>query len=251
MMRASRLQLVKVKKPLLHVRLHKGLLALLVLFCVSILLGLGADLFVRASSKSQIVTSAEEIGETDADCILVLGCLVRRDGSPSDMLADRLDAGIELYKSGKAPKLLMSGDHGRIEYDEVNAMKGYALRQGVCSEDVFMDHAGFSTYDSLYRAKEVFGAKKILIVSQGYHLYRALYIAKRLGIEAKGVCADQRSYGGQRARDMREILARGKDFVGCIFDVKPRYLGERISLSQSGNLTNDASTEVFLEDTSS
>ena len=127
MMRASRLQLVKVKKPLLHVRLHKGLLALLVLFCVSILLGLGADLFVRASSKSQIVTSAEEIGETDADCILVLGCLVRRDGSPSDMLADRLDAGIELYKSGKAPKLLMSGDHGRIEYDEVNAMKGYAV----------------------------------------------------------------------------------------------------------------------------
>ena len=83
----------------------------------------------------------------------------------------------------------MSGDHGRVSYDEVNTMKDYAINDGIPSDDIFMDHAGFSTYDSMYRAKEIFGVKKIVIVSQKYHLTRALYIAKKLGIEAYGVSA--------------------------------------------------------------
>jgi len=155
------------------------------------------------------------------------------------MLADRLDVAIDAYKAGGAPKLLMSGDHGRKEYDEVNVMKDYAIAEGVPSEDVFMDHAGFSTYESIYRARDVFLAERVLIVTQGYHLYRALYVARSLGLEAEGVAADLRPYRGQRYYDLREVLARCKDFAMCIFKPLPTYLGEAIPVSGSGDLTND------------
>ena len=149
----------------------------------------------------------------DADCIIVLGCLVKSNGEPSDMLFDRLERGVEIYTLDGAPKILMSGDHGRAEYDEVGAMKEYAVSAGVPSEDVFLDHAGFSTYESMYRAKEIFGVQKAIIVTQGYHLYRALYIAESFGIEAYGVASDQRTYVNQIFRDVREALARGDKFL--------------------------------------
>ncbi len=125
-------------------------------------------------------------GGAEAGCGLYSGAGLQgaEDGSPSLMLADRLEKGIELYESGASARLLMSGDHGRSEYDEVNTMKAFAVEQGVPSEAVFMDHAGFSTYDSIYRAKDVFQAEKIIVVSQEYHLSRALYIAERLGLDA-------------------------------------------------------------------
>ena len=155
------------------------------------------------------------------------------------MLRDRLVRGVELYELGAAPKLLMSGDHGRKDYDEVNTMKAYAIGEGIPSSDVFMDHAGFSTYESMYRAKEVFAADKIIIVSQEYHLYRALYIADKLGLEAYGVAADGDNYGGQTYREIREILARVKDAVYTVFKPKPTYLGDVIPVSGNGDLTND------------
>ena len=133
----------------------------------------------------------------------------------------------------------MSGDHGRAEYDEVNTMKNYAIEKGVKSEDIFMDHAGFSTYESIYRAKEIFKAKKVVIVTQKYHLYRALYIAKQLDLEAYGVGADPRQYVGATYREIREILARDKDFIKCIFKPTPTYLGETIPVSGNGDATND------------
>ena len=118
-------------------------------------------------------------------------------------------------------------------------MKDYAILHGVPSEDIFMDHAGFSTYDSIYRAKEIFGVDKMVIVSQEYHLYRALYIAKTLGIEAYGVNADKKEYKGQWYRELREILARNKDIVKTIFKPEPIYLGDKILISGDGNITND------------
>ena len=136
-------------------------------------------------------------------------------------------------------KLLMSGDHGRVEYDEVNAMKQYAVDRNVSSEDVFMDHAGFSTYETVYRAKEIFGCESVIIVTQEYHLYRALYIAERLGLEAYGVATDGYDYPGQTLREMREILARNKDFLTGIIKPKPTYLGEVISIDGNGDVTND------------
>jgi len=181
----------------------------------------------------------DSLREKGADCILVLGAKVKRDGSPSYMLKDRLDAGIALYQSGAAPKLLMSGDHGRVQYDEVNRMKQYAIDRGVPSRDVFMDHAGFSTYESMYRARDVFQVQRALVVTQEYHLYRALYDGKQLGLEVWGVPAKKIRYGGQRRRDIREILAMNKDILFCLVRPEPKYLGEAIPVSGDGDLTND------------
>ena len=198
----------------------------------------GINLYVKQSTKNQIITNEDYYDFKDIDCILVLGAGIWGN-RPSHMLEDRLLAGIELYKNGIAPKIIMSGDHGREEYDEVNVMKEFAIQKGVPSEDIFMDHAGFSSYESIYRAKEIFKTKKVIIVTQEYHLYRALYIANSLGLEAYGVGADPRQYVGETYRELREILARNKDFVKCIFKPEPTYLGESIPVSGSGDVTND------------
>ena len=194
---------------------------------------------VKSISSKKII-SPEKITEiNNADCIIILGCGVKFNGQPSMMLADRLERGIDLYKQGVAPKIIMSGDHGQIEYDEVNTMKQFAIDKNIPSEDIFMDHAGFSTYESMYRAKEIFKAQSIVIVSQEYHLYRAIYLAEKLGIEAYGVNADYRLYGGEKYREAREILARFKDFFKTVFKPEPTYLGETIPVSGNGNITND------------
>lgn len=193
--------------------------------------------YVVLSTKKKILSIDQAAQLQNVDCILVLGCGVHPDGTPSAMLEDRLKQAITLYNSKTAPKLLMSGDHGQESYDEVNTMRKYAMDVGVPSEDIFMDHAGFSTYESIYRARDIFQARKIIIVTQEYHLHRALHIAQALGVEAYGVSADLRSYGGQFYRDVREILARNKDFVTGIFKPKPTYLGETIPVWGDGNLT--------------
>ena len=195
--------------------------------------------YVKSVAKERIVTVEETATLEDVDCIIVLGCQVRDDGTLSHMLRDRLMRGLEVYHAGATPKLLMSGDHGRKEYDEVNAMKQYAIENGVPSEHVFMDHAGFSTYETVYRAKEIFEADKVIIITQEYHLYRALYIADKLGLEAYGVSADLNKYVGQSMRDFREILARCKDWAMCIFKPEPTYLGESIPVNGNGDVTND------------
>lgn len=195
------------------------------------------DIIVVSSAKDRIITADEAAELENTDCVLVLGAGVR-DGSPTPMLRDRLITGISLYESGAAPKIIMSGDHGREDYDEVNVMKSYAVENGVPDSDVFMDHAGFSTYDSIYRAKAVFEADNIIIVTQKYHLYRALYIADKLGVNAVGVSADLDDYSGQLKRDLREIAARDKDFFSCLFKPEPKYLGEKIPVSGDGNITD-------------
>ena len=225
--------------------LKKVLCILLILAVTGAAAIFGIDIGVRNSTQGRILTEAEAAELTDVDCIVVLGCLVHSDGDPSDMLEDRLKQGVALYNLGAAPKLLMSGDHGRVDYDEVDAMKHYAVDAGIPSEDVFMDHAGFSTYETIYRAKAVFGADKILIVTQEYHLYRALYIAAELDIEAYGVSSDYRRYANQSSRDMREVLARVKDFGMCLFKPEPTYLGETIPISGNGELTHDENSNFY------
>ena len=194
---------------------------------------------VVSTTRDRILSPQEAAELSDVDCILVLGCLVKNNGVPSDMLSDRLRRGVELYDLGASEKLLMSGDHGREEYDEVSAMKAYALDAGIASSDVFMDHAGFSTYESMYRARDVFCAKKVIIVTQEYHLYRAIYVARMLGLDAYGVSADYRGYTNQWVRDLREVLARVKDMGTAIFQPEPTYLGETVPVWGDGDLTND------------
>lgn len=199
----------------------------------------GINLYMKGKVSDKIVT-IEEAKDLDADCIIVLGAGIRANGSPTWMLEDRIIVGDKLYQENAAKKIIMSGDHGREEHDEVNSMKNYAMNEGVPSEDIFMDHAGFETYDSLYRAKEVFGAKKVIIVTQKYHLYRSLYIAQSLGLDACGVDSELRFYSKKMAYwQFREWLARVKSFVKCITKPEPTYLGEAIDLQASGDVTND------------
>lgn len=210
-----------------------ALIIVLVLIIVFII-----NFFVIFKTKEQILESLESFDKDDVDCILVLGAGVR-NGQPTHMLEDRLLTAIECYNKKLAPKIIMSGDHGQANYDEVNVMKNFAIDKGVPSTDIFMDHAGFSSYESIYRAKEIFGAKKIIVITQKYHLYRSLYIANSLGLEAYGVKADLRKYIGQSYRELREIIARDKDCIKCIFKPKSKYLGETIPVNGDGDITND------------
>ena len=214
-------------------------ISLLVLCVVSVVTLFSINAYVKGSTKDMIISSQEASQLKDVSCIVVLGCQVWDDGTPSAILNDRLTRAIELYNMDVAPKIIMSGDHGRVEYDEVNAMKQYAIEKGVPSEDIFMDHAGFSTYETMYRAKEIFDADKIVVVTQEYHLYRALYIADKLGLEAYGVSSDYETYSGQYMRDFREVLARNKDFFKVIFKPEPTFLGDVIPVSGNGDVTND------------
>lgn len=218
-------------------RIRKILLIVMGLFVFGIICLAALNQYVISYAEPYILSSDQAAEITDADCILVLGCGVR-GSSPTPLLADRLERGVEVFQKGAAPKLLMSGDHGQTDYDEVNVMKQYALDMGVKEENIFMDHAGFSTYESMYRAKEIFGTDKIIIVTQKYHLSRALYIANHLGIEAYGVASDYRTFGGQFYRDCREVLARVKDIFTVIIKPKPTYLGEAIPISGDGTITN-------------
>lgn len=194
--------------------------------------------YVESVGSSYIVSSAEV---PQADAILVLGAYVFPSGTVSTMLNDRLTSGYELYELGKAPKLLVSGDHGQKNYDEVNSMKTFLKEKGAAGQDVFMDHAGFSTYESMYRARDIFKVQKVIIVTQEYHLKRAVFVARELGLEAYGVASDKRDYGqAMFMYNLREIAARNKDFMWAkVIKPEPTFLGEAIPVLGDGTATDD------------
>lgn len=221
----------------------KKLISIILSLVVIIILCIGIFAFYInlkvINEANQYILKEKDLLNKKYDCILILGASVRSDGTPSPMLRDRLDQGILLYFDGLANKLLMSGDHAKDNYDEVNTMKKYAINSGVESSDVFMDHAGLNTYDSMYRLKNVFGANKVVIVTQEYHLYRAVYIARKLGLDAYGVASDPREYSGQFYRDIREILARIKDYFKVQIEPESTYTGNPIPVLGDGDVTND------------
>jgi SanA protein len=167
-----------------------------------------------------------------AQVALVLGAQVRPDGTMSDMLADRVTVAARLYKAGKVDRVLVSGDHGRVGYDEPNTMKRALVQAGVPADDVFTDHAGFDTRDSVVRARNVFQVDSALIVTQGFHAPRAVWLAGRAGLDAHGVTADLRDYGrqGQKSQ-VRETLARVKAVGSATIARDPRFLGPPIPIT--------------------
>jgi SanA protein len=209
-----------------------GVIVLLAAIVVTIVITLVTD----RSAGGHIVSSPGEA--PPATVAIVLGAHVYPDGTPSWMLADRLSTAVTLYKEGKVKKILVSGDHGTTTYDEVNAMLQYCLDRGVPDQDVFTDHAGFDTYDTMYRAREVFEVKDALVVTQGFHLPRAVYIARTLGLDATGVVADLRPYPGEWRNSLREWPARLKAFVQLhMTKAKPRFLGPVIPINGDGRAT--------------
>ena len=200
--------------------LGRTLLVLVILGLIGLGLALGISGYVVHATRDAILTQ-EDTPPQDLDCILVLGCGIHPDGSPTPMLASRLARGAELYEAGWAERVLLSGDNSGESYNELATMERVILELGVPQEALVMDHAGFSTYESIYRAKHEFGMQRVVIVTQEYHLYRALYLADALGLDAYGVAAAPRNDAGQIGRSLREILARDKDFFTAILQPIP------------------------------
>ena len=192
--------------------------------------------------SSKYILTVEETKDYNVDCVLVLGAGVR-NGEPTPILQERILRSTEVFNTGCTDRILMSGDHGREDYDEVNTMKDFATDNSeVPATNILMDHAGFSTYESMYRAKEIFEVDSLIIVTQEFHLYRAIYDARRLGLEAYGVCADgyfNFALTKELYNDSREFLARVKDFFWCIIQPEPTYLGEVIPITSPGEATDD------------
>jgi len=186
----------------------------------------GLNLYVINSAKSRIKPAAA-VG-SGYDCVLVLGAGVV-GLTPSPMLAQRLDTAAELYTQGAAPVILVSGDNSTVDYSEVDVMKNYLVDRGIPAGDIYRDHAGFSTYESMVRARQVFGVERVVVVTQRYHLYRALFNARGAGLDAVGVASPGRPEG-QLKRDLREILARVKDPFYVWTKANPTFLGPRIDL---------------------
>lgn len=226
---------IKFKRVLIRM-----IIGILLIFIVGLLICVIMSTTVQKSGEKDIV-SINDLPK-DVDAIIVLGAGVYGDGSPSEILYDRLETSKEIYSTGIQGKLLLSGDHGRDGYNEVKAMKKYALdNMDIKEEDIFLDHAGFSTYESIYRAKEIFKVKTAIIVTNKYHLPRALYLAKQMGIKAYGVDSDKRDYSSHGVYETRERIAQIKDFLYVnILKPEPTYLGESIPVnSTNGNVTDD------------
>ncbi len=220
------------------------LIFLLVLLAVLVIAGLNVYVCakeygrrtVTVTENDQTLTAAQKrsFKQLNPQCIIVLGAGIKTADEPSDMLKDRLDTAIMLYKAGVAKKILLTGDNGTVQHNEIHVMLLYMRRAGIPDEVLFCDHAGFSTYDSMYRAQSIFCVKRAVVVTQSYHLYRALYIAEGLGIDVQGAASDQCSYTGWFYRDAREVVARIKDIGKVAVRAKPLLGGSKIPITGSG-----------------
>lgn len=209
-------------------------LILMVLFC---LFSIVVNSHIRSYSGNKIFSEKDSLPNTYT--ALVPGARVYSDSSLSLIVRDRVDKAIELYKSGKIKRILVSGDHGTQKYDEVNCMKKYLKDQGIPEEDIFTDHAGFDTYSSVVRAIKIFKVDSMIIVSQRFHLNRAVYIAQKKGLTAYGYEADKRTYSGMRSMKTREYLANVKAFFYVLFNMSPRFLGPEIPISGDSKKSYD------------
>lgn len=210
------------QKAILHIKKklwRKDLSWLKAAFSVFVCLCLTVAIGTVVINAVVIGTAAGNITDISAeqgyDTAVVFGAKVHEGGTLSHMLQDRMDTAIELYHEGKVNTLLLSGD-GSGQWSEVKYMKLYAIQKGVAESNIIEDGEGYSTIETVTRAKEIFGIKKCVLVTQKYHLYRAIYTAESLDMDVKGASADVRTYYGQLYRDIREILARVKDFALCI-----------------------------------
>ena len=199
----------------------------------------GTNLWMWKSASPYIDTEEEPADSGPKDCILVLGAGVYENNQPSPMLKERLDQAIVLYENHVSDKIIVSGDHNKTDYDEVNVMKTFLKQAGIPDDAIFMDHAGLNTYDSMYRARHIFQVNSAAIVTQKYHMYRSVYLARSIGIDAYGFPCDRQSFSGAFAREIREILARTKDFAYAVWQPEARIMGDAIPVSGSGSQTND------------
>ncbi|MEA2097887.1 MAG: ElyC/SanA/YdcF family protein [Patescibacteria group bacterium] len=207
----------------------KIFVSFVLLIVVIIFTVLAINFYINSQSKSYIFQDINDLPEKEI--ALVLGAKVYEQGIMSGMFQDRVETAFDLYEEKKIKKILISGDHGRENYDEVNTAKDYLLDKGVNENDIFLDHAGFDTYDSLYRAKEIFEVSSVIVVTQNFHLPRAVYIGRKLDLDIYGLSADKHLYANIDHNESREVLAKVKAFFDINFHIKPKFLGEKIPIS--------------------
>lgn len=200
---------------------------------------LSVNIYVTWSAHKYVLYDTKLLQPTYV-CI-VLGAGLGEDGTMSDFFKDRLLTALELYRNKTVMRLLISGDHGSKDYNEVDAAKVFLLQNGVAPNDIFLDHAGFDTYDSMYRAKEIFGITEAIVVSQAFHLPRAIYIARKLGINATAIAADKTDYGNAKIGKLyfRETLAALKATLETAVHTKPTYLGNAIPITGDSSASWD------------
>ena len=207
---------MKEKRSKLYKALRLCLTAAAVLVLAAAVFLAAANLIVCSAARGRIAQSAEEAADlagTDCRAIVVLGCAVRSDKTPSPMLSERLDMAAALYRAKAAPVIYVSGDHRSDDYNEVGVMKSCLIDMGIPEEAILEDHDGLNTSRTIRHTQEAFGEGPVIFVSQKYHLYRTIFLADREGIEAFGASSDTRRYVGQFYRDIREVLARAKDLL--------------------------------------
>lgn len=217
-----------------HIQLTRWAISIIAAFIIATL---GINGMMIVSTQKKIYTSVQDVPAKQT--ALILGARVYNNVTASRILQDRLRVGAQLYTAGKVSKIIVSGDHGRTTYDEVNTMRKYLTDAGVPKKDIFMDHAGFDTYDSVYRSKAIFGVDSLIIVSQQFHLPRALYIADKRGIDAVGISADLHTYplSTRLRNNLREFFSRIKAFADVHLDAMPHFLGELIPITGDGTVT--------------
>jgi len=218
-------------------KIKKFIKPVIVLSAFILLILIIANAVIFKQSKRHIYSQVSDVPKCYT--AIVLGAKVYSNGFPSDYLQDRLDMAIELYRNNKITRFLLSGDHGQTSYDEVNSMKAYLIDHGINTVDIFLDHAGFDTYSTMVRARKIFQVKDAIIVTQEFHLPRAIYIARNKGIEAYGIKADKREYAALKTLKIREALAKVKAFTEVIFNKKPKYLGDQIPITGDSKLSYD------------
>lgn len=201
----------------------------------SLLVFIFSNYRVLSISRKYIYQNIDEV--PSAQAALVLGAGVKSSGQLSGVLRDRADTAIELYQNKKVAKILATGDNSTIHYNETRAMENYFLDHGIPSKDLFLDYAGFDTYDSMYRARDVFQAESLIVVTQNFHLNRAVYFGRSFGMPVVGMAADRHGYRGITWLRIRESLARVKGFFNVLFHSKPKFLGTPIPLSGTGQHT--------------
>ncbi len=195
------------------------------------LLVAASNAYVLLGAQGRSTDTVAEV--PPAQVAIVPGALVEPDGDMSAMLADRVEQAAALWHAGKVEKVLVSGDHGTWAYDEPGTMRKALVSAGVSPEDVFEDHAGFETWATMMRARGIFGVRDAVVVTQGFHMPRALYLADAAGIDATGLTADLHQWGFQgRKSRVREVLSRVKAVVDVTLET-PAMAGPRIPISQA------------------
>jgi SanA protein len=214
---------------------------LIIIFFILLILGISSLILINSAvqrSSKDFISHSKETLPSKYTCI-VLGAFVGNDGTPSTVLADRLNAALELYMNGKVKCFLLTGDHGHKNYDEVNNMKAYLQEKGVPLKDIFLDHAGFGTYNSMVRAKQIFLVNEAIIVTQEFHLNRAIYIARKKGIDAYDYTAAMSNNRALGYLKFRESIARLKAFWEVSINKSPRFLGTKIPITGDSRLSYD------------